>query len=356
MSPEERKKWDEKAESDKARYEVEKAIYSGPWSLQQAGRRCKKDKTAPKRPMSAYLDYSKTLRSEVIRSNPQVRDNKEISKILGDMWRSATDEEKKPFVEKELRLRAEYNESIKEWRKERDELVASERSHRETTVRDAIENGTSQQLIQAAEMSRRLAEAEQQAAAAQQNHASNYTASSSENTATRDIEYSSDNRVAKNHSATAYGQTYPANYQSSADLRYSYPASFGLPQFHAGAYSDPIRRNEQVGQLFGAAHHLQLPTYIGQDTRTSYLGQPPSIHGSNWNILGHSAPSSRQLQSEMELTYPQNSNYGGFSQQLPLHNPHTGEALFSNRENNMFSGPLDPSGYVENSQHYNMFR
>jgi hypothetical protein len=84
-------------------------------------KRFKKDPDAPKRPMSAFLDYSKTFRSEVIRNNPHVTDNKEISKILGALWRGASDAERHPFVEKELKARLEYKESIAQWRKLRNQ-------------------------------------------------------------------------------------------------------------------------------------------------------------------------------------------------------------------------------------------
>ena len=132
-------------------------MYSGPWKVPSGGKRAKKDPEAPKRPMSAFLDYSKTFRSQVIRDNPHVKDNKEISRILGDMWRNASEEERKPFVEKELRKRAHYNDNIKQWRDKRDGQQVEERRQREATVQEAIENGTSEQLIQDAAFSRSLA-------------------------------------------------------------------------------------------------------------------------------------------------------------------------------------------------------
>eukprot|EP00590_Aulacoseira_subarctica_P011568 CAMPEP_0172419804 /NCGR_PEP_ID=MMETSP1064-20121228/6210_1 /TAXON_ID=202472 /ORGANISM="Aulacoseira subarctica , Strain CCAP 1002/5" /LENGTH=229 /DNA_ID=CAMNT_0013159459 /DNA_START=115 /DNA_END=804 /DNA_ORIENTATION=- len=79
-----------------------------------------KDPDAPKRPMSAFLDYSKTFRSQVIRDNPEVKDNKDISKILGALWRNASDAERKPFVDKELKARLEYKERSNIYRKQRD--------------------------------------------------------------------------------------------------------------------------------------------------------------------------------------------------------------------------------------------
>lgn len=49
LPPEERAIWDEKAAADKARYNMEKLQYTGPWQV--PWKRQKKDPSAPKRPM-----------------------------------------------------------------------------------------------------------------------------------------------------------------------------------------------------------------------------------------------------------------------------------------------------------------
>ena len=139
------------------RYKVEKSIYLGPLTVVKGEKRARKDSEAPKRPMSAFLDYSKTLRSQAIKDNPHVTDNKEISKILGSMWRNATVEEKQPFIEKEKLLRDQYNEKTRVYKKKKKDQQVAERSSREAKVMDAIENGTHDQLIQSAEESRRNA-------------------------------------------------------------------------------------------------------------------------------------------------------------------------------------------------------
>jgi hypothetical protein len=100
MSWEEQREWEEKAEKDRERYKIENAVYLGLRTMPNAGQRLRKDKTAPKRPMSAFLDYSKHYRSQVIEGNLNVKDNKDTSKILGKMWREATEEEKRPFIER----------------------------------------------------------------------------------------------------------------------------------------------------------------------------------------------------------------------------------------------------------------
>lgn len=150
MSTEERKKWEDMAKKGKERYKIEMAIYSGPSTVPKCGKRYIKDKSAPKRPMSAYLDYSKTFRSQVIRDNPHVKDNREISKILGSMWKNSTEKEKQPFISNEKILREKYNDDADKWRKVRDERIKAHRAAREEMVQQAIDNGTSDELVQVA--------------------------------------------------------------------------------------------------------------------------------------------------------------------------------------------------------------
>ena len=64
------------------------------------------------------------------------------------MWRNATDEEKKPFLDKELVVRRQYNEDIRAYKTEKKDQQAAERNNREAKVMDAIENGTCDQLMQ----------------------------------------------------------------------------------------------------------------------------------------------------------------------------------------------------------------
>jgi HMG (high mobility group) box len=63
LSAEERALWDDVAAKDKQRYMVEKAMYSGPWQV--PWKRVKKDPSAPKRPMSAFLYYSQGKRADI---------------------------------------------------------------------------------------------------------------------------------------------------------------------------------------------------------------------------------------------------------------------------------------------------
>lgn len=90
--------WDEVARNDKQRYALEKAEYKGPWVVPK--RRAKKDPHAPKRPMSAFLKYSKKRRSAVKEQNPDMG-NTDVSRLLGEMWRNASEQERAPYVRDE---------------------------------------------------------------------------------------------------------------------------------------------------------------------------------------------------------------------------------------------------------------
>merc|ERR1711915_390625 len=98
LPPDQRAHWDDVAKKDKERYMAEKAMYTGPWQV--PWKRAKKDPSAPKRPMSAFLYFSQDKRRQIKEENPSIR-NTEVSRILGELWRNASEEEKRPHVEKE---------------------------------------------------------------------------------------------------------------------------------------------------------------------------------------------------------------------------------------------------------------
>ena len=80
LSSEEREKWEEMARKDKARYEMEKSMYTGPWKV-PAKKRSQKDPNAPKRPMSAFLSFSNSKRSYVKDKHPDIG-NAEVSRNI----------------------------------------------------------------------------------------------------------------------------------------------------------------------------------------------------------------------------------------------------------------------------------
>jgi len=124
LPADERAHWDDVAAKDKQRYMVEKATYTGPWQV--PWKRAKKDPSAPKRPMSAFLYFSQDKRRQIKEENPTIR-NTEVSRILGELWRNSSDEEKRPHVEKEKEEREKYKIAIAEWRKEFEKKMEKQR-------------------------------------------------------------------------------------------------------------------------------------------------------------------------------------------------------------------------------------
>lgn len=74
--------------------------------------RRKKDPNAPKRALSSYMFFANENRDIVRSENPNVTFG-QIGKLLGEKWKSLSDEEKKPYDEKAAADKKRY-ESEKE--------------------------------------------------------------------------------------------------------------------------------------------------------------------------------------------------------------------------------------------------
>jgi hypothetical protein len=167
ISDEERDKWEEWARKDKARYEMEKSMYTGPWKV-PATKRSQKDPNAPKRPMSvssntgyhhhtmpirrsirllaqcttpkAFLSFSNSKRTQVKEKYPDAG-NAEVSRILAQMWKDASTEERKGHVDQEFSLRQEYKIAIARWRKDSETEIQAARKEREDQAMKAVLEG-----------------------------------------------------------------------------------------------------------------------------------------------------------------------------------------------------------------------
>ena len=65
--------------------------------------------------MSAFLYFSQDRRKGIKEVNPNLK-NTEISRILGEMWKKATDEERAPHIRNEAAERKKYKVKIAEWK------------------------------------------------------------------------------------------------------------------------------------------------------------------------------------------------------------------------------------------------
>jgi len=116
LSPRDREKWLEMARADKARYEEEKANYSGTWRV--ATTLHPKHPDAPKKPMSAFLAFSNGKRKQVKEANPGLN-SAGLSRTLADMWKNAPKDERQK--------RQEYKEAMNQWREVEDKKLEQER-------------------------------------------------------------------------------------------------------------------------------------------------------------------------------------------------------------------------------------
>jgi len=132
LPAEERAHWDEVAARDKQRYMVEKATYTGPWQV--PWKRARKDPSAPKRPMSAFLYFSQGKRTQIKGENPEMK-NTEVSRVLGEMWRSLSEQDRQPFADREKVERDKYKVDIADWKQE---FEAKQEARRKTQVEQAI--------------------------------------------------------------------------------------------------------------------------------------------------------------------------------------------------------------------------
>jgi HMG (high mobility group) box len=121
--------WEEKARQDKARFQVEKLHYTGPWKVPRK-KRMNSDIRIPKRPMSAFLAFSHANRAEEKKKHPNLTNN-EITRMLAKQWKNAQDDEKKKYIEQESALRKKYLLSIALWRHSQKNELLSQRQKRE---------------------------------------------------------------------------------------------------------------------------------------------------------------------------------------------------------------------------------
>lgn len=102
-----------------ARYEEEMASYTPPEGEQENGKRKRKGKNDQqdnakkvKRPLSGYMYFCKEKRPALAAEHPDMK-MVELSKMLGQMWKELSDEEKRPFDDLATADKRRYEDEVK---------------------------------------------------------------------------------------------------------------------------------------------------------------------------------------------------------------------------------------------------
>ena len=95
-----------KSSSSKASKKVEKK------QKRTSKKENKKDPNRIKKPLSAYMLFCNEERANVKKEFPE-KSLGEISKVLGERWKSLDDSRKKQFIEQQAQLKLEYEQKLK---------------------------------------------------------------------------------------------------------------------------------------------------------------------------------------------------------------------------------------------------
>ena len=86
-----------------------------------AKKKKKKVEGEPKRPTTAFFYYTSSIRKEVTKENPGKAVG-ELSKIFGQMWADLSDDDKKPFQDKNVDDKARYKAEMDVWNAKPEEV------------------------------------------------------------------------------------------------------------------------------------------------------------------------------------------------------------------------------------------
>merc|ERR1719414_2769640 len=120
MSPADKKKYEDLAAKDKERFQQEVQTLGKRQRQskgERAGKRAKKDKDAPKRPMSAYFLWTQENRENVIQQhNLNPKAVTEFTKKAAESWKGVSDAVKQEYEKKAAAAKAQYQKDLEAYK------------------------------------------------------------------------------------------------------------------------------------------------------------------------------------------------------------------------------------------------
>ncbi|KAK2459034.1 high mobility group B1 [Trifolium repens] len=106
-----------------------------------------KDPNMPKRPPTAFFVFMDDFRKTFKEANPDSKDVKRVGKEAGEKWRSLTDEEKKPYLDRVIELKAEYEKAMEIYNatEKEDQEEGSDKSDKEAPATVEVEELTDEE-------------------------------------------------------------------------------------------------------------------------------------------------------------------------------------------------------------------
>ncbi|CAH9092839.1 unnamed protein product [Cuscuta epithymum] len=92
-----------------------------------------KDPLKPKKPLSAFFLFSNERRTALLAENN--KNAVEVAKLMGEEWRSLTDEQKAPYEEVAAKNREQYAQEMRSYQKKKEEEAASHEREEEEMMK-----------------------------------------------------------------------------------------------------------------------------------------------------------------------------------------------------------------------------
>lgn len=144
MNEEDKKPFLDAASRDRERYKREMAIYKPA-----------RDESKPKRPGTAFMLFMVDFRKEMHGKEPE-GGVAALAKLGGERWRNMTEEDKRPYVERQNAERVRYESSMEDYRRKGQQAIAAQATGEASSKRDGDNAESDSDSIQPAQSQQQI--------------------------------------------------------------------------------------------------------------------------------------------------------------------------------------------------------